>query len=529
MTTPVELRRLVKKLGPEVKEQSPWSFATSQVGVPIEPIRDPVLMHLAKYPDQREHEAQARMHQVSGSLQHLSLTTLTHGFEVQVGESGSPAAHVLADQARAIIRGLRPGNVRDIARLLAQKVAWLGWQPVQILYEQRSMQGASTPWLVPKKLVEKPAHLVRIAADGTGRVAWLPGFAQEARLFDEEHSEAEWLLPTYGGASSPYGLGRGSAFWTLGKIILALTEKSYRSVDKQWRLLKVTAGALAGAAKDELRAEIESVEDDLRTLLELANDQNILMEVGSWKTEIVEGLNHINSVKELMAHLDTTARVWIEGQHLTAETSTSGPAGSSKTQETVLRAYALDHIASGVEDAFTELFRTVFWVNMPNEVDPMDLPAYVSRQRSALSESVAKTLFALGVPMEGRAIASAVGGQAAAALVRIPDEIQDDEILIQKPGRPAVPGFFPGPGGAAQDGPPSNPTEPPDPPAPEGGQADEGGERAHRAHPSVSNGSRRDDMEGADARARRAMGESLQRLVDGELDRFVEQSPPGKA
>ena len=165
--------------------------------------------------------------------------------------------------------------------------------------------------------------------------------------------------------------------------------------------------------------------------------KSILIDAGEFTTEFVDKLEFIRSGVELLQHIKTCLQTLIEGQTLTSETRTAGPAGSSVVHQEVKAEYAKMTTASTIEAAVSQLFRDMFWLNHGEEVDPSDLPSFVSWLRLRLDVTTARTLYDLDLPIRGRRLAELLG---AGSLVDTVEAITDDptEILVQRtPAAPA--------------------------------------------------------------------------------------------
>ena len=183
-------------------------------------------------------------------------------------------------------------------------------------------------------------------------------------------------------------------------------------------------------------------QEDLALLTRMLAKNNILIDAGEFTTEFLDKLEFIKSGVELLQHIKTALQTLIEGQTLTSETRTAGPAGSSVVHKEVKAEYAKMTIAATVEAAVSQLFRDMFWLNLGDDVDPGDLPSFVSWLRLRLNVTTARTLYDLGLPIRGRRLAELLG---AGSVVDTVEAITADpsEILVQQPAGPVGPAVPP--------------------------------------------------------------------------------------
>jgi len=169
---------------------------------------------------------------------------------------------------------------------------------------------------------------------------------------------------------------------------------------------------------------------NVAAMLEYFNSENVLLEVQGYAVEFIERLEFISSGVELLRHLRTSIQTLIEGQTLTSDTSTAGPAGSSQVHQEVRSEFAKAAIATTVECSMDELFMNSFWLNL-GEVDPEDCPRFVSWLKLRLSVPTVKLLFEMGVPMRGKRVAQLLNAGSVVDRAEV-IEGEEDEVLVQK-------------------------------------------------------------------------------------------------
>ena len=432
METPAELRRIVQRLGVEVRE--PSLFATSAAGLPLEPIRDPILRELAEKPDWREYESMWQLPEVYDPWRHMTASVLAEPFEVQPA-SNTPAAKVLANQARWIWDSLPPMDRSVILQRLLD-ADWFGWRPMQCLLGAAtwSGEGGRESLWIPRRIIDKPAHHFRWTSEPERRLVFTPGRGV-FQVFSPEEVRAGWMVPRVRSLDDPYGRGLASFCWMMWRVATSVSRRFYLSIDREWNLVKVSLSKVPGSK--DLRTHLTQLGEDLRILTDMLAHKSILIDAGEFTTEFVDKLEFIRSGVELLQHIKTCLQTLIEGQTLTSETRTAGPAGSSVVHQEVKAEYAKMTTASTIEAAVSQLFRDMFWLNHGEEVDPSDLPSFVSWLRLRLDVTTARTLYDLDLPIRGRRLAELLG---AGSLVDTVEAITDDptEILVQRtPAAPA--------------------------------------------------------------------------------------------
>lgn len=436
METHSELRQLAKRLGTEVRQ--PSYFVGGFIhGIPVEPIRDPILVELAEKPDWREYAQMWNQPEVYDPWRHMTASVLAEPFEVQPA-SNTPAAKVLAKQARWIWDSL-PTMDRSAVLQRLLDADWFGWRPMQCVLGESTWPGLGTDtrqsmW-IPRRIVDKPPHRFRWTTEPERRLVFNPGHGAEPILFSPEEVRAGWMVPRVRSIDDPYGRGLASHCWWMWRVAVSVTRRFYTSVDREWNMVHVKLSKL-GAAKD-LRSHLRQLQDDLQTLTETLAKKNLLIDAGEFETSFIEKLEFIQSGVELMQHIKTSLQTLIEGQTLTSETRTAGPAGSSVVHQEVKAEYAKMTIASTVESAVSQLFRDMFWLNHGEEIDPGDLPSFVSWLRLRLDVGTLRQLYEMGYPLRGLESAKRVGAGAVVDTVEA-IEADDCEFLIQQGRAPLV-------------------------------------------------------------------------------------------
>ena len=346
MAVPGNVKRILARLGVEVRKPSLFSSLPLH-GVAVEPFRDPVLSTLAEFPDQREYFAMWRLPEIFDPWRHMTSSIFSAPFEIQAGRS-TPAARILRDRAQHIWHGLRPGDRHIVLQRLLD-AEWFGWRPMQLVLERRTWPGAGEGsreevW-VPGRIVDKPPENFRFTPDAERRMVFLPGLGQPPVIFSPEEVRAGWLTPRVRTLDDPYGLGLGMFAWMIWRIAESVSTKFYGAVDREWGMVKVTR---RNSGKP-VREEILELQDDVAAMLEYFNSENVLLEVQGYAVEFIERLEFISSGVELLRHLRTSIQTLIEGQTLTSDTSTAGPAGSSQVHQEVRSEFAKAAIATTVE------------------------------------------------------------------------------------------------------------------------------------------------------------------------------------
>lgn len=428
MTYVADLERLAKRLG--VERRKPTLFSAGFVaGVPVEPLGDVVLRELAEFQDHREYEAMWRTPEVFDPWRHMCATVLSEPFEIQAASS-SPAAQLLADQAKWIWRGLTPENRSIILHRLLD-AEWFGWRPMQVILATKTWSGPGgrSELVVPSRIVDKRPHHFRWTTDQDRSLVFNPGFSGDVDIFSPEEVRAGWLCPRVGSLDDPYGRGLAGHCWLMWRTVLSISRRFYQGVDREWNMIHLKAKDPAGGST-ELRAHIDKLADDIRVVTEMLAQKNILIDSGHFETTFLDKLQFIDSGVKLLQHVKTCLQTLIEGQTLTSETRTAGPAGSSAIHQEVKSEYAKATIGGTVEAAVSQMFANSFWLNF-GEVDPADLPSFVSWLRLRLNVTTARALYDMHIPMRGRRMAQLLGAE---SVVGALNEIEaEDEILIQKP------------------------------------------------------------------------------------------------
>ena len=429
MATPTEMKRLLARMGVEVRKPSLF-HGLSLYGVPIEPFRDPVLTTLAEFPDQREYESMWRLAEVYDPWRHMTAAIFAAPFEIQAGRS-TPAAAVLRARAQHLWHGLPPGDRHIVLQRLLD-AEWFGWRPMQLLLEQRTWPGLGSNsreavW-VPRRILDKPPEHFRFTPEADRRLVFVPGFGRPPVLFSPEEMRAGWMLPRVRTLDDPYGTGLAMYAWMVWRATMVMVRKFFKSVDREWGMVKVSKPPSGRPAQEEIRA----IQDDVAEMLRYFNQNNVLLELQGFTVDFVERLEFISSGVELLRHLRTTIQTLIEGQTLTSDTSTAGPAGSSQVHQEVRSEFAKAAIATTVECSMEEMFRNSFWLNL-GEVDPEDCPRFVSWLKLRLNVPTVKLLYEMGLPMRGKRVAELLNAGSVVDRVEV-IESEGDEALVRKEG-----------------------------------------------------------------------------------------------
>ncbi len=428
MDNPAEFRRIVASLGAELRQ--PSLFGAKVGGVAVEPIGDPILRELAEKPDWREYEEMWCTPEIYDPWRHMTASVLSEPFEIQPA-SNRPAAKLLANAAQWMWSSL-PTMDRAVVLQRLLDADWFGWRPMQCLLAEStwaSPTGGRRSMWIPKRIIDKPPHHFRWTTDPERRLVFLPGRGGDVRLFSPEEVRAGWMVPRVRSLDDPYGRGLASYCWMMWKVAASVSRRFYTSVDREWNMVHLKLSDLG--ATEDLRTHMQQLQADLSVLSEMLATKSVLINPGRFETTFIDKLEFIQSGVELMQHIKTCLQTLIEGQTLTSETRTAGPAGSSVVHQEVKAEYAKMTFASTVEAAMSQLFRDMFWLNFGEEVDPSDLPSFVSWLRLRLIVTTARALYDMGLPLRGRRMAELLGaGSIVDAVAAI--EADDDEILVQK-------------------------------------------------------------------------------------------------
>lgn len=413
----------------------PQSYAWSWLGIPVEPIADPVLRHMpTEWPDWREYDAMTRFPLIADPWRQLTSAVLEEPFEILEGMPGGKSTR----SSRRLRKGAewlwaqmghgvgRPDPRPTLLRQLAD-VSLYGWRPCQVLPEKR--EGGR--WAPAKVIPNDPWHF-RFSYSGTRRLLYLPlEWSNEYKAFSEIDTSIGWITPSAGDLLSNYGRGLGATLWTPYRVALVVSKHFYPAVGRQFGMMKVKMAQSASTAP--LTEVIESIRADIALAVEYLNNQNVLIEGGQFVLEWLDQMQFIESGIKLIEHLATGLRIMIQGGHLTSATVGAGPVGSSATQERRLYAYQGQLLAESIEGPISALLSTWLWVNEGVELDPEDLPHFVSRFRLRPDGADIDRLFAMGATFRGRRLAELFG---AGSLVASDEELaqEPDEIPLKKTG-----------------------------------------------------------------------------------------------
>lgn len=434
MPTPTEVRALVRNLGVERRRAPEFFPADFAFGVPLEPIRDPILRELAEFRDWREYQKMLRVPEVRDPIRHLYAAALAEPWEIQEGPSSSPAAAVLKDLA-VFAWTSQPAGHRKIVLERILDADFFGWRPLQVILATARLNGRDV--VIPKPgrgIVDKPPERFRFTRDGELVFSPAPVPARQLQVFDADETRAGWMTPSTRTLDSPYGEGLAGVIWPLFRVAVAFQKQFFLGVQREMGLPVVRGTQPRPDMK--LSEWIEQVESDIAVMVEWLNSKNVLAVPPGMEVEFLHGLQFSDSGIKLREHLAKTIRLIIEGQHLTAETSTSGPAGSSRVQREVEVEYAKG-LVELVEATVSELFATIAWLNEGDDIDPDDVPRFCSRLKLKIPAEALRSFVDFGAPILAKRAALLAGGEGLASVIRSDeeaDEIEGDFLLRKRGG-----------------------------------------------------------------------------------------------
>lgn len=425
---PADQALMLQRLG---ALRRPQSYAWSHLGIPVEPISDPVLRLMpTEWPDWREYDAMMRFQLVADPWTQLTSAVLEEPFEIVEGQPGrksNQSTRRLAKNARWMWAQMGAGVGRPDPRptLLRRmtNASLYGWLPCQVIPERREGM-----WAPVRVIPHDPWHF-RFAYDPPRRLLYLPTeWSADFKMYSESETQLGWLCIQVGDLLSSYGLGKGSTIWTAARVARAIYQHFYSNTSREWGMMMVEPRE---GTSQTLAEEVEALRSDLAIINDYLNNQNILVQSNKFKVSWLDQSEFIEDGVKLMDHLATGLRIMIQGGHLTSATVGAGPVGSSATQERRLWAYQGQVLAESIEAPISSLLATWLWVNEGVELDPEDLPQFVSRFRLKPAAADVDRLWNMGAAFRGRRLAELYG---AAALVGTEAEIAEeaDEFALKK-------------------------------------------------------------------------------------------------
>jgi len=421
-------------IGQEVRRPVLDQYVFHLEGYSVEPFADPILArHLGTYDDHREYQVMDRDPAVSDAWRHVESSVLNHGFEIQVGRSRSPAAKVLERFAETLWDRLDQGERQAYIMRCMDAAKW-GWQPLQVLPDTKAKFEGADVWL-PSKIVEKPAHHFRWTSPADGKseraLLFLPSLGQRIRKIEGADLEYGWIVPRYGSVNIPYGDHYVyQRAWILWEALRVVRKAYFQGLPRNFGMLKFGPRSLGvGQALVGSTVDWDQVAADIKNLLDLYHNANVVVEVGGYAVEVLSDLNFISAGEQAIKGIETAIRLLVTGETLTSDPGDRGTQALGRVHERVRTDYGLAKVASTVEPATTELFRRYATLNF-GEIDPVDLPTLQSRIRLQVSISDVVACYNMGMPIRSGRLAELLGAGMASVIATSED---DPETVLKKP------------------------------------------------------------------------------------------------
>lgn len=393
------------------------------------PNRDPVLQYLAPaagltYCDERVFVSMEREHKIQDGRRHLQSEIFSHGWTVQNGPSGSPNADRFREFGEALWSRM-PQRQTVLKRL--HDSTYYGWRPMQVVLDTDARFDGRAVWM-PARLVDKDSWRVRFLREGG--IVYKTSFGQPAAIFGPEEAALGWLCPRVGTLDSPYGRGLLSDSFMLWFAKQEMWGRFHRLSERALGLTKVTSKTTAPG--DSFAKAVQSVRSDVEALVGLLNDKNILLETGDWVLDWLSSPSTIETGIRSLQYLDEAIMTLFCGEILTSNPGDRGTQALGTVQRDVKSEYAREASMESVEGPMTDLLARYVRLNF-GDVDPEDLPVFVSRARHQVNPEAVRQLFDMGAPINATRLADSWGVREVLA----DGDEEADDLIVQQTAAPA--------------------------------------------------------------------------------------------
>jgi hypothetical protein len=431
----------------------PSQLLTDLAGQPGQIPYDGIPFHLSGsvlFHDEREWLQVLATPAVRDPWQTLVNLMLDWSFEIQPARAGVKSSEELARVARVLFGGINEWGAIYKALALGH---FIGWSPVRFeigeIYDAEARR-----WLLAPVAAVAPFQDVLTGMPRGARVpVWWEkrGSRNSAGLVIRYRSQSGaietmgpdqwptyWAIARRGVGASPYGSPElAIACHPVARLAASTLSKSTESVDGAFGTMILTV------PEPKLGNQQKKTADQVRESVEVATafrpSKGLLVEIGEAKLRTEAGGNSGPAGIAYITNQDLKLRRLICGSELSATTTGSGPAGSSKSQDKTALGYAKELAVSTVAPALCDFFCAMLRLN-GYRVEENEAPVFTHGLVSWVSHEVVTTLIQAKVPISGVRLARALGGESAVNLIATDQDIasagEAEDFVINRPGAP---------------------------------------------------------------------------------------------
>lgn len=381
-----------------------------------------------RYWDEREWALVFETPAFADAWRNVTAALWAYGFEIKP-KTNSRADQLDGDLAREII-----GAIADPMTLYGGilSAGAIGWSAVNVSARQYRRRGPGPfryallphvatrvePQMLPLLRYQSkapnpgPENSMLEWNGPAGRQLWTP-----------EEASWEWIIGKVGNnASHPYGdpfICR--VCWLLARALSRFVGGVTESPNFGSTTIKAK---VTGGGTPEAQGKItEQARRDLAEMIAAYRTMGVLIETDGAALEVSQnGAGAVDGAKEFYQLIAGALRTLISGQELTAQSSGTGPAGSSKVQASTRLDYARYLADAVLEPAMNRWL--VAWLNLNGrEVDPVDAPKFIWGGKSFVPEATIRVLIEFGAELYAERVARSLGGDPAVDLLVNPDAI----------------------------------------------------------------------------------------------------------
>lgn len=394
-----ERKFLTKELSSFSQDQVYRIKRTSLISNP-----DPVLSYLAMQDEQAYRIMERNNSAVGSSRFRRDSNVLSDGSSIVVGSSGSRAAKMLRDFTISYFKNIHmwPTVERKI-----QDALYVGWRPMEIIYESDFRWKRSNYW-VPSTFREKNQEGFKFTAERN--LARQNSINGDYEIYESDLDKLKWLVCTYGSLDNPYGNGIYQRVWLTHFARDQFFEMFTQGMQRSMGMMKLKEGFkgmtedVAGLDSSNPQEVMTSITGEIQSILTVLNSHNVLIERGGWTIDFLNNVSFADGWIKAIEYIDRQLHLMIATENLSWQDTENGSrangvVGAQSSQKTARE-------DARVRDSWiTDLIiRRTAELNF-GEIDPEDLPHFMSHVRMPLDINIVKSAYDMEFPLDGEEVA----------------------------------------------------------------------------------------------------------------------------
>lgn len=386
--------QLLKKEVLPFRSRSEASF----YGAPIVGNPDPILRFLALKGEEAYRIMERNSTATFAARQIRDNNVLNPGSTIHLGRSKSRASKLLRDFAIEMMQGVY--NWSLVEKKIQDALYW-GWRPMEIVWRPDFRFKRKSYW-VPKFIVDKNPENFRFTVDRD--LAYVNPLTGDIDIFDQPLDELKWLICTYGSLDNPYGNGIYQNVWLINFARDRFFEMFAQGMQRSMGMIKVKEGGMRPSTDisgpEDSGKIIASVSNEIRDMVSVLNSHNILVERFGWTAEMISNINFADGWIKAIEYIDKQITRVVATESLSWQESEFGS-----------RAQSVVHSQSGTKTAMEDAKQRDEWINHGiieralefnfGEIDPGDMPRFMSNVRTPLEMANVKTAYDMGGDIDG--------------------------------------------------------------------------------------------------------------------------------